>query len=77
VAIALAETMVESGRYNVDSTTVRDHDLAAGGKGGFVDELLALGGTPIKFTVSLMPEVGPSLSTSRTVKPQTAKPTTL
>jgi transposase len=34
VAIALAETMAESGHYNIDSTTVRAHVSAAGGKGG-------------------------------------------
>ncbi len=31
VAIALAETMAESGHYNIDSTTVRAHVSAAGG----------------------------------------------
>jgi hypothetical protein len=30
VAIALAETMAESGHYNIDSTTVRAHGSAAG-----------------------------------------------
>jgi len=44
VAIALAETMAESGHYNIDSTTVRAHVSAAGGKGGFMNELLALAG---------------------------------
>src|SRR6516225_3255625 len=34
VAIALAETMAESGHYEIDSTTVRAHVSAAGGKGG-------------------------------------------
>jgi hypothetical protein len=34
VAIALAETMAESGHYNIDSTTVRARVSAAGGKGG-------------------------------------------
>ncbi len=33
VATALAETMAESGHYNIDSTTVRAHVSAAGGKG--------------------------------------------
>ena len=32
VAVALAETMAESGHYNIDSTTVRDHVSAAEGK---------------------------------------------
>jgi hypothetical protein len=31
VAIALAETMAESGHYEIDSTTVRAHVSAAGG----------------------------------------------
>jgi transposase len=34
VAIALAETMAESGQYSIDSTTVRAHVSAAGGKRG-------------------------------------------
>ncbi len=34
VAIALAETMAESGHYDIDSTTVRAHVSAAGGKRG-------------------------------------------
>jgi transposase len=34
VAIALAETMAESGHYNIDSTTVRAHVSAAGGTYG-------------------------------------------
>jgi transposase len=34
MAVALAETMAESGRYDIDSTTVRAHVSAAGGKGG-------------------------------------------
>jgi hypothetical protein len=31
----LAETMAESGHYDIDSTTVRAHVSAVGGKGGF------------------------------------------
>jgi transposase len=41
MAIALAETMAESGHYNIDSTSVRAHVSAAGGKGGFINEFLA------------------------------------
>ena len=41
VAVALAETMAESGHYNIDSTTVRAHVSAAGGKGGNRSRLLA------------------------------------
>ena len=78
VAIALAETMAESGHYNIDSTTVRAHVSAAGGKGGFINELLAArgAGSPVKFIVSAMPEAGPSLSISRRAKRPTARLTT-
>jgi transposase len=44
VATALAETMAESGHCNIDSTTVRAHVSAAGGKGRFINELLAARG---------------------------------
>ena len=43
VAVALAETMAESGHYNIDSTTVRAHVSAAGGKGGFINETASNG----------------------------------
>ena len=78
VAIALAETMAESGHYEIDSTTVRAHVSAAGGKGGFINELLAArgAGSPVKFIVSVMPEGDRSPSTSRLAKRQTAKATT-
>ena len=78
VAVALAETMAENGQYNMDSTSVRAHVSAAGGKGGFINELLAArgAGSPVKFIVSVMPEDGPSPSTSRPGKQRTAKPTT-
>ena len=79
VAVTLAETMAESGHYNIDSTSVRAHVSAAGGKGGFIDELLAArgAGSPVKFIVSVMPEAGPSPSTSRRAKRRTAKPMTI
>ena len=78
VAVALAETMAESGHYNIDSTTVRAHVSAAGGKGGLINELLAArgAGSPVKFIVSVMPAVDPSPSTSRPAKRRTAKATT-
>src|SRR6201998_956516 len=78
VAVALAETMAESGHYNIDSTTVRAHVSAAGGKGGVISELLAArgAGSPVKFIVSVMPEVAPSPSISRQAKRPTARPTT-
>jgi len=62
VAIALAETMAESGHYDIDSTTVRAHVSAAGRKGGCINELLAARGvgSPVKFIVSVMPEAAPS-----------------
>ena len=75
VAIALAETMADSGHYNIDSTSVRAHVSAAGGKGGFIDELLAArgAGSPVKFIVSVMPEEDRSPSISRREKRPTAK----
>jgi len=78
VAIALAETMAESGHYNIDSSMVRAHVSAAGGKGGFINELLAArgAGLPVKFIVSVMPVAGPLPLISRQVKRQTARPTT-
>lgn len=33
VAVTLAEVMADSGHYSIDSTTVRAHVSAAGGKG--------------------------------------------
>ena len=79
VAITLAETMAESGHYNIDSTSVRAHVSAAGGKGGFIDELLAArgAGSPVKFIVSVMPEAGRSTSISHRAKRRTAKPMTI
>ncbi len=78
VATALAETMAESSHYSIDSTSVRAHVSAAGGKGGFTDELLAArgAGSAVKFIVSVMPGEGPSHSTSRRARRQTAKPMT-
>ncbi len=63
VAIAPAETVAESGQYNIDSTTVRAHVSAAGAKGahqrafgrsrgGFTSKVHCLGdsrGRPIAF----------------------------
>lgn len=49
--------MADSGHYSIDSTTVRAHGSAAGGKGGLIDALLATreAGSPVSFTVWLMP----------------------
>ena len=48
-----------------DSTVVRAHVSAAGGKGGLVEELLAArgAGSPVSFTVWLIDEDGHSPST--------------
>lgn len=40
----LAEIMADGGHYSIDSTTVRAHVSAAGGKGGLIDVLLAARG---------------------------------
>jgi transposase len=79
VAVTLAETMAQSGHYNIDSTSVRAHVSAAGGKGGFIEELLAArgAGSPVKFIVSVMNEADPSPFTSRRAKRRTAKPMTI
>ncbi|WP_244616549.1 hypothetical protein [Youhaiella tibetensis] len=49
--------MADSDHYSTDSTTVRAHVSAAGGKGGLIDALLAArgAGSPVSFTVWLMP----------------------
>jgi len=50
-AVTLAEIMADSGHYSIDSTTVRAHVSAAGGKGGLVDALLAArgAGSPVNL----------------------------
>lgn len=57
VAVTLAEIMANSGHYSIDSTTVRAHVSAAGGKGGLIDALLAArgAGSPVNFTAWLTP----------------------
>ena len=57
VSVTLAEIIADSGHYSIDSTTVRAHVSAAGGKGGLIDELLAArgAGSPVSFTAWLMP----------------------
>ena len=57
VSVTLAEIMADSGHYSIDSTTVRAHVSAAGGKGGLIDALLAArgAGSPVNFTAWLMP----------------------
>ena len=55
VSVTLAEIMADSGHYSIDSTTVRAHVSAAGGKGGLIEELLAArgAGSPVSFIASL------------------------
>lgn len=65
VSVTLAEIMADSGHYSIDSTTVRAHVSAAGGKGGLIDALLAArgAGSPVSFTVWLMDKDDHSPST--------------
>ena len=65
MAVTLAEFMADSGHYSIDSTTVRAHVSAAGGKGGLIDALLAArgAGSPVSFIAWLMPSVDQSPST--------------
>ena len=65
VSVTLAEIMADSGHYSIDSTTVRAHVSAAGGKGGLIDALLAArgAGSPVSFTVWQMPADDRSPST--------------
>ena len=66
VSVTLAEIMADTGHYSIDSTTVRAHVSAAGGKrGGLIDALLAArwAGSPVSFTVWRMPEDDRSPST--------------
>lgn len=65
VSVTLAEIMADSGHCSIDSTTVRAHVSAAGGKGGLIDALLAArgAGSPVSFTVWPMPEDDHSPST--------------
>ncbi len=77
VAAALAETMAASGHCSIDSTTVRAHVSAAGGKGGSNHAPLVVrgAGSPVRFIVSLMPEAGHSPSILRAARRRTVKPT--
>jgi transposase len=65
MAVTLAEIMADSGHYSIDSTTVRAHVSAAGGRGGFIDAVLAArgAGSPVSFTAWPMPSDGRSPST--------------
>ena len=72
VAVTLAEVMADTGHYSTDSTTVRAHVSAAGGKGGLIDALLAArgAGSPVSFTAWLMPSDDRSPSSWRAAKRQ-------
>ncbi len=65
LAVTLSEIMADTGHYSIDSTTVRAHVSAVGGKGGLIDALLAARGvgSPVSFTAWLMPLDGRSPST--------------
>lgn len=60
--VTLAEIMAD---YSIDSTSVRGHVSAAGGKEGLIEELLAArgAGSPVNFSVWLTGEDGHSFST--------------
>ena len=75
VATTLAQAMADNSRHSVDSTTVRGHVSAAGAKGGPANRLLAArgAGSPVRFTVSVMPPASRSCSTSPAAKPPTAR----
>jgi transposase len=75
VASTLARAMADHSRHMVDSTMVRAHVSAAGAKGGRAYKLLAArgAGSPVKFIVSLMPEVYRSPSTSPPAKLPTVR----
>ena len=73
-ATTLADTMLKSGHYSIDSTTVRGHVSAAGAKGGLVNRLLAArgAGSPVRFIVSATHTDDLSPSTSHLAKRRTA-----
>lgn len=73
-AVTLAETMLKSGHYSIDSTTVRGHVSAAGAKGGLANRLLAArgAGSPVRFIASVTPTDGRSPSISHRAKRRTA-----
>ncbi|WP_084809936.1 IS5 family transposase [Bradyrhizobium sp. NAS80.1] len=63
VAVTFAEIMADSGHYSIDSTTVRAHVSAVGGKRGTHRRALGRSrGAPISFTAWPMPLEGRSPS---------------
>lgn len=77
VLAALTDALEDDTSYSMDSTIVRGHVQAAGAKGGLKKKRLVVRGeaSPVKFTLSQMPEAGRSSSTSRAEKRRTAKRT--
>ena len=66
------------GTVAIDSSHIKAHRSAAGGKGGLIDALLAArgAGSPVNFTAWLMLSDDRSPSISRSARRQTAKPMT-
>ena len=77
VATSLAEAMADNRSHSIDSTTVRGHVSAAGGKGGPAHKLLAArgAGSPVRFIVSARLEDARSSSTSPAARRRTVKAT--
>ena len=77
VLAALTDALENDTSYSMDSTVVRGHVQAAGAKGGLKSKRLVVRGeaSPVKFTLSQMPEADLSSSTSRVAKLQTVKRT--
>jgi hypothetical protein len=75
VAVTLDVIMADSGHYSIDSTTACAHVSAAGGKGGFIDALLAAreAGSPVSFTAWPMPSDDHSPSSWPVAKRQIVK----
>jgi transposase len=75
VAVTLAEIMVDSSHYSIDSTIVRAHVSAADGKGGLIDALLGArgAGSPVSFTAWLMPLGDHSPSIRQSARRQTVR----
>ncbi len=76
VATTLTGAMADNRHHSIDSTVIRGHVSAAGAKGGLKNRLLAArgAGSPVKFTVSVMPTAILSSSTLPAGKLRTARP---
>lgn len=73
----LTDALGEDSSYSMDSTTIRGHAQAAGAKGGLKKKPLVVrgAGSPVKFTVSLMPKDGPCASSLPPAKRRIVKRT--